>query len=467
MVEQPGVILHYGNKVYLQNGYSGWEGAYLDTNGRDNVSNSILHVTTAGSATRDGLSGTWKVIPTDSQRDQMEVRFGDRVYLQNLYSASAGYLDTNNRYPDSLFKVSTTASMNRDNGSGTWIVLSASGKVTGMPVQVNDPIYLQNVYGGAGYLDTNNREQNGNLRVTTASSPTRDGRSGTWKFLLAPGSSDKVWIAVHIPVPDINIYKEIDGDEILLLSLNASASGGILVPINRFANPGETVILRQSVTGGRIGTAKVQTVSAPNGAKYCLFFEPEDLHNPNEIGNPPDPTTDILLPRNSDAISVGFGMLPVSQGQQATYGTSLNVVHEQYWRRSSQSYTLAPREQKTVIIRQTTGVTMSSEQSSELSAMVSGSASYGLGGFSAAVSASLNYSSSHSEMQTLSSERVTTMEGSVHNIDPDKEVSIFIWELVDLYHLYNAKKHIVLESVQAPAVIKVYPSTVQFGSGSS
>jgi hypothetical protein len=462
MNDQPMIALHYGDNVYLQNGYSGWEGAYLDTNGRDNASGSILHVTTAGSPTRDGLSGTWKIISTDPQRDGTEVRFGDAVHLQNLYSASEGYLDTNNRYLDSLFKVSTTANPNRDGGSGTWTILSTSGKLTGMPVQVSDPIYLQNGYSGAGYLDTNNRED-GRLRVTTAGSPIRDGLSGTWQFLLAPGSSDKVWVVVHLPVLDINIYKEINGEAILLLGLNANASGGILVPIDRLANPGETVILRQSVTGGKIGTAVVQTSSAPNGAKYSLFFEPENLCDPNEIEGPPDPTPDMLLPRNSDATTVGFGKVPVASTQQAIYGTSLNVVHEQYWRRSSQSYTIASGEQKTVITRQTTGVTMSSEKASELSAMVSGTASAELGTFSASLSASLNYSSSHSEMQTLSSERVTTMEGCVKNMDPEKEVSIFIWELVDLYHLYNAKKHIVLESVQAPAIIKVYPSTVVFG----
>ncbi|WP_244190280.1 hypothetical protein [Streptomyces hygroscopicus] len=88
-----------------------------------------------------------------------ELKYGDQIHLQNAYNNWAGgYLDTNGHSTDSGAKygVSTAESSARGEGTGTWEILSATGKAAGTTVASGDLIYLRNLYGGdGGYLDTN------------------------------------------------------------------------------------------------------------------------------------------------------------------------------------------------------------------------------------------------------------------------------------------------------------------------
>ncbi|MEI5099221.1 hypothetical protein RB200_12070 [Streptomyces sp. PmtG] len=87
--------LKYGEQIHLQNGYNSWQGGYLDTNGHSAASGAKYQVATADSPTRDKGTGTWEILSATGKPSGQPVISGDVVYLRNLYGGDGGYLDTN------------------------------------------------------------------------------------------------------------------------------------------------------------------------------------------------------------------------------------------------------------------------------------------------------------------------------------------------------------------------------------
>lgn len=94
--------------------------------------------------------------------EKPEIKIGSIVHLKNQYSNDAGYLDAWGRVKDKpefsqvateLKFVSTHRSPNRENGSGSWKIVSATGKEEVETLVYGDEIHLLNMYPGAGYLD--------------------------------------------------------------------------------------------------------------------------------------------------------------------------------------------------------------------------------------------------------------------------------------------------------------------------
>lgn len=127
------------------------------------------------------------------------VKIGSIVHLQNRSSDDGAYLDAWGDVmsnPDfrqingtQVKFVSTHKNPNRDDGSGSWKIISADGKSDGEPLAVGDRIHLKNMYPHAGYLDTcgwtehlrvfiNFSEQT--AAVSTTMPADRDNGSGTW-----------------------------------------------------------------------------------------------------------------------------------------------------------------------------------------------------------------------------------------------------------------------------------------------
>lgn len=131
--------------------------------------------------------------------DKTPVKVGSIVHLRNQNSAEAGYLDAwglvKNKpefsiVPTEIMFVSTHPNHNRDNGSGSWELVSATGQKDGAPLVYGDKIHLRNMYPEAGYLDNcgwlkdmpvfkkfNKIEK---FAVFTAYSEDRDNGTGTW-----------------------------------------------------------------------------------------------------------------------------------------------------------------------------------------------------------------------------------------------------------------------------------------------
>ena len=207
--------LKIGSVVNLQNQYP-TENGYLDTRGRvmdkpqfRPFTTETLFVSTNTNPNRDKGSGSWKIVSATGKADGAPLLYGDKIHLMNMYPG-AGYLDSFGFIKDmpafasytsggSKIGVFTTQSKNRDNGSGTWIVKSASSKADGTPVNQGDTIHLQNGYPNSGYLDINGsvtenpafKEYGGSSSlVFIADSSNRFKNSGTWKITNA-GSSNK------------------------------------------------------------------------------------------------------------------------------------------------------------------------------------------------------------------------------------------------------------------------------------
>ncbi|MEZ4935748.1 MAG: hypothetical protein R2788_26885 [Saprospiraceae bacterium] len=130
-----------------------------------------------------------------NQMSAQTLAYGDVIHLQNGWNKyQGGYLDTRGYQKDfektgNFLCVSTATSDNRDLGSGSWRVMSATGKKEGSPVLIGDEVYLLNQWNSnGGYLDTRGYqkdfEKTGNhLCVSTATSNNRDAGSGTWRIL--------------------------------------------------------------------------------------------------------------------------------------------------------------------------------------------------------------------------------------------------------------------------------------------
>ena len=131
-------------------------------------------------------------------KERPQIKIGSIVNLQNRYPNDGGYLDawgmvwskpefaalrTQTKF------VSTHYNSNRDNGSGSWEILSANGKSNGESLVVGDRIHLKNRFPNAGYLDAcgwvehlpvfkDFPDQTG--VVFTTKSPDRDNGTGVW-----------------------------------------------------------------------------------------------------------------------------------------------------------------------------------------------------------------------------------------------------------------------------------------------
>ena len=128
------------------------------------------------------------------------IRYGDVIHLQNGWNNyQGGYLDTRGFQKDfektgNHLCTSTALSPKREDRSGTWQIMSATGKKSGSAVLVGDQVFLQNMWKGqGGFLDTRgyqkDYEKTGNhLCVSTALTSNRSPGSGTWKISSATNS---------------------------------------------------------------------------------------------------------------------------------------------------------------------------------------------------------------------------------------------------------------------------------------
>jgi hypothetical protein len=174
--------LTYGTLYRIQNGYNGWMGGYLDTRGNGCAGN-VLCVSTATSFDRDQGSGTWQILSATGTPQGQPVVANDLVFLLNQYQGNGGYLDTRTAGCEgNLLCVSTAETSNRDQGSGTWRIITDS---SGGNVQEDEVVHLLNGYANftGGFLDTRGAGCKENLYcVSTSENWNRDTGSTYWRF---------------------------------------------------------------------------------------------------------------------------------------------------------------------------------------------------------------------------------------------------------------------------------------------
>ncbi|MCY7348442.1 MAG: winged helix-turn-helix domain-containing protein [Pyrinomonadaceae bacterium] len=138
-------------------------------------------------------------ITVDATSEKPQIKVGSIVNLRNQYSDEAGYLDAwgvvrnkpeFSQVPTETMFVSTHPNPNRDNGSGSWEIVSATGKRNGETLVFGDKIHLRNRHPNSDYLDNCgwimdmpvfksvlNIEK---FAVFTTNSKDRDDGTGTW-----------------------------------------------------------------------------------------------------------------------------------------------------------------------------------------------------------------------------------------------------------------------------------------------
>ncbi|WEF33202.1 hypothetical protein [Pseudoduganella chitinolytica] len=184
-VRPHGPKLVYGKAYYLKNGYANWSGGYLDT-AYSGCERNAMCVSTAVSEARDQRSGSWVIKSAQGKTDGSPVMPGDKVYLKNLYPLAGdpeppygqfgGYLDTRGSGCEgNVMCVSTSLAM--DGNNSIWTV-----EIDRFNLYLGQAIRLRNGYDNT-YLDTRNRGCEGNLLcVSTSASADRDQGSGSWRF---------------------------------------------------------------------------------------------------------------------------------------------------------------------------------------------------------------------------------------------------------------------------------------------
>jgi DNA-binding winged helix-turn-helix (wHTH) protein len=151
--------INIGSIVHLQNRYPN-DGSYLDAWGTvwskpefSQVPTQTMFVSTHDNPDRDNGSGSWGIVSASEKESGEPLVVGDRIHLKNMYP-NAGYLDACGwvehlrvfeKYSDQSGAVFTTRSPNRDNGTGIWIVRSATEE-DGTPVLEGDSIAIESSY---------------------------------------------------------------------------------------------------------------------------------------------------------------------------------------------------------------------------------------------------------------------------------------------------------------------------------
>jgi hypothetical protein len=153
--------LKYGDRVHLQNGFSSWQGGYLDTNAPSSDSGAVYLVSTTDTPTRAPGSGTWEILSATGKNTGDLVLSGDVVCLRNLYG-NGSWLDTNGgadatqQTAGGKFNVLTSSAQDRATGTGRWRVTAKTSSPQDQSVRYNDVVQLWNLWAdNGGFLGTN------------------------------------------------------------------------------------------------------------------------------------------------------------------------------------------------------------------------------------------------------------------------------------------------------------------------
>jgi hypothetical protein len=155
------------------------------------------------------------------------------------------------------------------------------------------------------------------------------------------------------------------------------------------------------------------------------------LVDPNDVGRFPIPSKDILIPSDSARILVGCGLAP--NGNPMT--------REQFWKRSPDSYTLAPGEKRTIGYTTTSGMQTTTSVEQEVATSLGLNASAGWGPISASVSASLSTTSRSMQQVAVSTE--TTRYETVELSNQDAAPKLFLrWQLMEVLTVFSKEPEI-------------------------
>lgn len=177
---------------------------------------------------------------------------------------------------------------------------------------------------------------------------------------------------------------------------------------------------------------------------------------PNALGPPPELQSWQTLPPDSPRICCGFARIALKGTTKAW------VTHDQYWSRSSASYSLIPREQKKILVETVSGVQDSTTSQDTIEKSLNVGMSGGWGPIAASINAALSASSSFSHTVVINSQQTSVAEDVVVNAN-SFPVKVIYWMLTDVYTLIGDGMVVAtIETRQAPPVLQIDPSNATF-----
>jgi Insecticidal Crystal Toxin, P42 len=186
--------------------------------------------------------------------------------------------------------------------------------------------------------------------------------------------------------------------------------------------PGCFYHLTTSFSGAFVGLVEIQAGQA------AYQITPMLMTRPNDIGPFPQPSKNTLIPVDSPRVLVACGKSPNGK----------IVAREQFWKRSSESYTLAPHQTHTIGFSVTNGMQETTSKQETVAQSLGMSASAGWGPVSASVSASLSATSTTFQQVTIT-KRDTRYETVVLTNNTDKPQTFLKWQLLDLITIFEAQ----------------------------
>ncbi|MBV9787168.1 MAG: hypothetical protein JOZ51_03275 [Chloroflexi bacterium] len=235
--------------------------------------------------------------------------------------------------------------------------------------------------------------------------------------LKSPASAQKVPIRCYNDL-DVPVY-------IRIVDTAGNLTPPVLIPAKTGNKSLESylnwyMIFTSVASGAFIGVIQLDGTQVEYDVTTAL------LVRPNDIGRFPVPSGDIMIPTDSPLVMVGCGTAPNGNP----------VTREQFWKRSSDSYMLAPNEKHTVGYSTTSGMQSTTSNEQTISTSLGMSSSFGWGPISASVSASLSTSSRSLQQVTVSSE-TTRYETVELSNTTDKPQMYLKWQLTDIITIFQ------------------------------
>ncbi len=162
-----------------------------------------------------------------------------------------------------------------------------------------------------------------------------------------------------------------------------------------------------------------------------------DLLDPDDIGGIPEPDDDVIIPSGSPRIVVGCG----------TLGNGNPVVREQYWQRTSDSYSIGPGEHKEVSNTVVSGLQSTTSDLTTVESSVGASAQAGWGPVSASISASLSAASTTFQQVTATSQTVSYISDTYDNPVGNPPQTYLYWQLTDSVTVYDKDSSLPLSTI--------------------
>ncbi|MFD7839197.1 hypothetical protein [Streptomyces sp. NPDC059761] len=272
---------------------------------------------------------------------------------------------------------------------------------------------------------------------------TNTGNTGTFTFANATEiplgcylvSDTGVWLGM---VPNGNTFGE--GNPSMHLAAGTQW-WTFTVPIDM----GGYFIFVNYYSGAFAAVLPATAADSYNGGNLILTVECSHLLNPNDIGVPPTPNQDVVIPPDSPRVVVGCGVV-----------NGNGVAREQYWRRLPESYSIAKGEYRTENYTTTSGMEATTSQQSQVAASVGVSASAGWGPISASISASVSGSSSTFQQVTTNTQTTSFISQAFDNTNGKSAQMFLYWQLTNVVTVFDTNGNPLSSLIygsEEPAVI--------------